>query len=172
MASSINVGRFTAQIEGDFVVFLLGMRINRPLQIHKWLPVALAFPKMLKELEQQPELGYLGGFSARSVIVQYWRSFEHLEAYARNKTGHHLPAWKAFNQKVGYNTDVVGIWHETYLIKQGQYESVYGNMPPIGLGAVGKLIPATHAYQQARMRLEQNSRSSQQEQHEAASYTR
>lgn len=172
MAKAINVGRFSAQIEGDFVVFLLGMRVNRLLQVHKWLPVFMAFPKMQQELAQRPELGYLGGFSSALLIVQYWRSFEHLEAYARDKTGHHLPAWKAFNQKVGYNTDIVGIWHETYLIKQGQYESVYGNMPTIGLGTVGELIPATHRHQQARMRLDENSARSQQEQHESTSYTR
>jgi hypothetical protein len=172
MAKAINVGRFSAQVEGDFVVFLLGMRVNRPLQIRTWLPVFMAFPKMLKELQQQPDLGYLGGFMATPVIVQYWRSFEHLEAYARNKTGQHLPAWQAFNKKVGYNTDAVGIWHETYLIKQGQYESVYGNMPNMGLGTIGTLIPATHRHQQARMRLEENSASSQQEQHESTSYPR
>jgi hypothetical protein len=34
--------RVTAQIEGDFVVFLIGMRINKPLKIHKWLPVFMA----------------------------------------------------------------------------------------------------------------------------------
>ena len=39
--------RMTAEIEGDFVVFLIGMRINKPWKIHKWLPVFLAMPKML-----------------------------------------------------------------------------------------------------------------------------
>jgi hypothetical protein len=165
MAKAINVGRFTAQVEGDFVVFLLGMRINRPWMVHKWFPVFMAFPKMMKELESQPDLGYLGGFSAGGVIVQYWRSFDHLEAYARNKTGHHLPAWKDFNQKVGYNTDVVGIWHETYLVQQGQYESVYGNMPSIGLGTFAKLVPATHHNQQARMRINTNTQLAQTQEH-------
>ena len=41
--------RMAAQIEGDFVVFLIGMRINKPWKLHKWLPVFLAMPKMLKE---------------------------------------------------------------------------------------------------------------------------
>ena len=27
--------RMTAEIEGDFVVFLIGMRINKPWKIHK-----------------------------------------------------------------------------------------------------------------------------------------
>ena len=30
-------------------------------------------------------------------------------------------------------------WHETYLVAAGQYEAVYGNMPPHGLGKVGRL---------------------------------
>ena len=43
--------RMTAEIDGDFVVFLIGMRINKPWKIHKWLPVVLAMNPMLKELE-------------------------------------------------------------------------------------------------------------------------
>lgn len=31
--------RMTAEMEGSFCVFLIGMRINRPLRFHKWLPV-------------------------------------------------------------------------------------------------------------------------------------
>jgi Domain of unknown function (DUF4188) len=34
--------RLTAQVDGEVVVFLIGMRINRIWKIHKWLPVALA----------------------------------------------------------------------------------------------------------------------------------
>ena len=51
--------RMTARTEDEFVVFLIGMRINKPWKIHKWLPVALAMPRMLKELYAQPELGLL-----------------------------------------------------------------------------------------------------------------
>ena len=43
--------RVTAQIEGDFVVFLIGMRINKPWKVHKWLPVFRAMPMMISELE-------------------------------------------------------------------------------------------------------------------------
>ena len=51
--------RLTARLEGDFVVFLIGMRINNPLKIHKWLPVASALSRMLMELFRQPELGFI-----------------------------------------------------------------------------------------------------------------
>src|SRR5579863_4231104 len=34
--------RMCAEIEGEMAVFLIGMRINKPWKIHKWLPVAIA----------------------------------------------------------------------------------------------------------------------------------
>ena len=33
------------------------------------------------------------------------------------------------------------IWHETYLVRAGKYEAVYGNLPPFGLGKAGRLVP-------------------------------
>lgn len=41
--------RLTAEIEGEFVIFLIGMRINKIWKVHKWLPVFLAMPRMIKE---------------------------------------------------------------------------------------------------------------------------
>ena len=38
--------RMAAEMEGDFVVFLIGMRINKLWKVHKWLPVFLAMPKI------------------------------------------------------------------------------------------------------------------------------
>ena len=138
--------RVTARIEGDFVVFLIGMRINKYWQVWKWLPILIAMPRMLRELERRPEAGLLGaslymGSPRRPMVVQYWRSFEQLEAYARSKDAKHWPAWVAFNKKVGSNGEV-GIWHETYLVPAGAYDSVYNNMPPIGLGDAARLVPA------------------------------
>ena len=138
--------RVTAEIEGDFVVFLIGMRINRFLKPWRWLPVLLAMPRMIRELEQHPESGFLGahqyvGSPRRPMLVQYWRSFRHLEAYARSKDNEHWPAWVAFNKRIGSNGDV-GIWHETYLVPAGAYDCVYNNMPPIGLGEATRLVPA------------------------------
>ena len=58
--AQVIANRMTADVDGDLVVFLIGMRINKPWKIHKWLPVFLAMPKMIKELEQRPESGFLG----------------------------------------------------------------------------------------------------------------
>ncbi len=91
--------RVTAQIEGDFVVFLIGLRINKPWKVHKWLPVFRAMPRMIHELEQRPESGFLGHISGLSVIVQYWRSFDQLEEYAQNDDQLHWPAWVDFNKR-------------------------------------------------------------------------
>lgn len=138
--------RVTAEIEGDFVVFLIGMRINKLWKPWKWGPTAAAMPRMLRELEQNADAGCLGTrlllAGPRSpVLIQYWRSFDHLEAYARTHDAEHWPAWVAFNRRVGSSGDV-GIWHETYLVPAGGYECVYNNMPETGLGAASKLVPA------------------------------
>lgn len=143
MGKTINQ-RMTVNLEGDFVVFIIGMRINRFWKLHKWLPVAKAMPKMLKELSLNPDSGFLG-FQLLGgippVTIQYWKSFEHLEAYAKDRNSSHYPAWKAFNTEIKSNGDV-GIWHETYKVTSGNFECVYNNMPKYGLGKIGELVPA------------------------------
>ena len=47
MASIVD-RRVTAHIQGDFVVFLIGMRVNSFWKPHKWLPNLRAMPKMVK----------------------------------------------------------------------------------------------------------------------------
>ena len=113
-------------------------------------------PRMLKELAAHPEYGMLDArmhFSLRSpMVVQYWESFEKLDAYARQRDAEHLPAWAEFNRKVSKNGDV-GIWHETYRITPGSYECVYNNMPAYGLGKVTELIPAQGGQESAGQRM-------------------
>lgn len=145
--------RMTVEMDGEFVVFLIGMRVNKPWKIHKWLPMFFAMPRMLKELDAHPEAGCLGHGGLGKVIVQYWRSFEHLEAYARAKDKNHWPAWVDFNRRVGNSRGDIGIWHETYLVKPGNFEAIYSGMPPYGLGKVGKLVPATGNREAARSRM-------------------
>ena len=139
---SIVSKRVTGRMDGDFVVLLIGMRINAWWKIHKWLPVALGMPRMLKELESKPELGFLGyhQWPGRTILVlQYWRSMEQLLDYAKSRDSEHLPAWRAFNKRVGTSGDV-GIWHETYRVRAGDYENIYVNMPAFGLARVGKML--------------------------------
>lgn len=155
MAKHIYTGRYTTENNEDIVVFIIGMRINKRLAVHKWLPVFNAMPGMIRELyTNKEELGFLSmesyfGFRT-TLMIQYWRSAEDLLSYARNEK--HLTAWKHFNQKAGSN-DAVGIYHETYKIKSGEYESIYGNMPLFGLGKALKHIPITEYINSAQKRL-------------------
>jgi len=147
--------RVTAEIEGDFVVFLIGMRVNNWWKVHKWLPVAMAMPKMMKEIATNPEIGCLGFrlFGGMPPLtVQYWRSFEHLESYARSNDKNHFPEWVKFNKRLKGNHDV-GIWHETYKVKAGEYECIYNNMPLVGLAKASKAVPATGRKETAKGRI-------------------
>jgi Monooxygenase af470-like len=133
----IHAGRFTADTDDDFVVFLIGMRVNKPWKINKCLPIAMRMGVMQRQLMQRPELGCLGiqNFGGRtSLSLQYWRSFEDLDRYAKDPDLAHLQPWRAFNKEVRDSGDV-GIWHETYHVAAGEYEAVYGNMPTFGLAA-------------------------------------
>lgn len=147
-------GRYSAEIEGPFVVFIIGMRVNRLFALHKWIPVAKAMGPMIKELYQNSEIGFISTevlWNWRGItLLQYWRTYEQLEQYARGGT--HLEAWKKFNKSVG--TDgTVGIYHETYKIEPGQYECIYGNMPKFGLAKAGKHIPAVGRMETSRRRM-------------------
>jgi fumigallin biosynthesis monooxygenase-like protein len=137
-------GRYVARMDGEFVVFIIGMRVNKPWRVRAWWPVFRAMPQMVEELEANPDSGFLGatrGFlTTGPTLVQYWRSFEHLERYARDPDAEHLPAWRRFNQRVRDSGDV-GIWHETFRVRAGECEAIYGNMPRVGLAAVGEHLP-------------------------------
>ena len=150
----IREGRWTAEIDGDFVVFLIGARINSKLQAlraFKDLGGSKGMRAMLKYLTEHPEKGLLGYETAGFTVIQYWRSFEHLEAFAKDKDDPHLEAWRNYWQRVG-KTGRTGIWHETFLVRAGEYEAVYGNMPPRGLGKAANLVPLAAA-SGARQRL-------------------
>jgi len=142
--ANIIAQRMTAQIDDEVVVFLIGMRINRFWKIHKWMPVALAMPRMLRELGAHPYSGFLGfhqWFGNPTIALQYWRSFDHLERYAKDAQRPHRSAWAAFNRAVASSGDV-GIWHETYRIRPGDFECIYNNMPLFGLARATKSIAA------------------------------
>lgn len=154
----INTGRYTADVGADGkVLFLIGMRINRLWQVWKWLPVFVAMPRMLIELQKNRSLGLVGRprtfVSGRTILVwQYWNSFEQLDAYAKATSQSHLPAWRAFNKRVRDNGSV-GIFHETILLSDATVETVYGNMPVMGLAAVTGAVAAVKRGQTARGRL-------------------
>ncbi|HZG87421.1 DUF4188 domain-containing protein [Paenibacillus sp.] len=148
-------GRFTAAYSGSLVVFIIGMSVNRWWAVHRWLPVFRAMGPMIAELYKNKELGFLDMQFALSpkgpILIQYWRSYDQLEHYARHGAKH-LKAWRDFNTKAA-KSHAVGVFHETYIVDEGKYESVYVNMPKFGLGRVAGLAPATGPRETARRRL-------------------
>ncbi|WP_137789292.1 DUF4188 domain-containing protein [Bacillus sp. E(2018)] len=151
---NIHKGRHVAEVEDHFVVFVIGMRVNKLLSFTKWIPVFKAMGPMVRELYQHPEIGFLHTefhFSWRRVtLIQYWKSFEQLEAYAHGRT--HLSAWKQFNRNIG-DDGTVGIFHESYKIEKRSAEAIYNNMPRIGLGKAYSIASVTKHTQTARERM-------------------
>ena len=138
---SINKQRMVPVIEEPFVVFLVGMRINKFWKVHKWLPLYLKMSKIAKELSNMPDIGFMGHESWMGnprLIIQYWRSYDELQAYARSKDATHFPTWVSFNETIGRSADI-GIWHEVYVIEPGHCEAVYTHMPAFGLGKATRL---------------------------------
>jgi hypothetical protein len=141
--------------QDDVVLFLIGMRINSWWKLWRWIPVAMAMRRMLRELSQNPESGLLatrGG--GPGVMVQYWSSFEALANYASDRSGQHYPAWAAFNRALAKSGDV-GIWHETFLVPASNIEAVYNHTPPTGLASYLPRVPATGHKKTARQRMKQ-----------------
>jgi hypothetical protein len=137
----VRTGRWGAAIEGDFVVFIIGARLDKlhPIRSLRDLGGRMSMPQMLKYLTEHPEKGLLAYESAGLTTIQYWRSFEHLEAFAKDETDPHLAAWRKYWKRVGTSSRT-GIWHETFLVRAGEYEAVYGNMPPRGLAKAGDMV--------------------------------
>ena len=98
--AEVKPGRWTADVEGDFVVFLSGARASRNLR----------------------------------------RSCEHPERFANDRDDPHVAARRNYWKRVGKDTRT-GIWHGTYLVRAGEYEAVYGDTPPYGLGKASSLVP-------------------------------
>jgi hypothetical protein len=146
--------RLTVAREEGFVVFLIGARVNHLWQLPALWGVSAAMQRMLKELVERPESGLLSyeSYGGRTTLmVQYWRSLDHLLKYARDKERAHAPAWRRWIRE--WSEGAVGIWHETYVVEPGAYECVYHHMPPFGLGKVGPLVPAEGPLKTARGRL-------------------
>ncbi len=78
--------RMMAEIDGDFVVFLIGARFNSFHLLKTVLDLGgrRGMKHMLDYLVAHPEKGLLGYQMGLPAIVQYWRSFDHLEVIYGN----------------------------------------------------------------------------------------
>lgn len=153
------IPRVTADVPDGTIAFLVGMRINQWWALHKIFPVLLAMPAMIIEQVRQRELGMIGSprtfVSGRLVLViEYWKSYEYLEAYAKANDNSHLSAWGAFNRAARGNR-AVGVFHETYVVKPGTVETIYSNLPTdILLGAAVGTTPIGRTAESSRQRLD------------------
>ena len=149
-------GPWTAASDTDVVVFLIGMRFNGLRGIGHALRAFVAMPRMLASLESDRSKGCLGGHTAfgwrTAYVMQYWRSYDALEAFARAPKDEHMPAWRWYNQ-LGTKASGVGIWHETFQVAAGAYESIYVNMPNFGLAKATEHLPVTRANRTSRDRI-------------------
>lgn len=159
-------GRFTDGYDGPLVVFLIGMRVNKPLRVRSWWPVFTTMPKLLAELHREkaladagkgPDNGFLGhrlllGAGGPS-LVQYWRSVDDVYGYASSTDHGHRPAWTAFNAAARRSGGAVGIWHETFAVPDGGHETIYVDMPAYGLAAATSMVPIGRRADRARDRM-------------------
>src|SRR4051812_50177601 len=88
----------TVDIDGDFVVFLIGARFNNKAQFARSL-IDLGgrrgMKHMLDHLVAHPEKGLLAYEMGLPTIVQYWRAFELLEGVAQDKGDPPPDVWRA-----------------------------------------------------------------------------
>ena len=113
---------------------------------------------MIDELAADAESGFLSaelGWGNPVIMIQYWRSSDDLVRYATDRDAAHLPAWSRFNREIASSGDV-GIRHETCLVRDGGYETVYNNMPRFGLARAGQYTPAEGRWGNALSRIEVN----------------
>src|SRR3954447_15973246 len=155
--TTIRTGRWTHEYGDGLVVFLIGVRVNRPLAVRRWWPVVSAMPRMLRELQEDPALGLLGVTSTvqgrGGLMVQYWRDLESLLAYAHDPAHAHRPAWRDFNKGARAAGDAGGIWHEPFVVPPGGHETIYANMPLQGLPLAVGAMDVTTARATARDRM-------------------
>jgi len=143
--SARNATRMMADIEGEFLVFVVELRVYQLWRFWKWYPTVKAMGAMLTELMKTPEFGLLSfeyWFAfRRQLFLMYWRSYEHMHDWVLNKDATHIAGWKMLNQLMKESPNVLGFWHESYVVQPDQFEAFYRNVPAVGLGQAGTLVP-------------------------------
>src|SRR5690348_1822698 len=89
--------RMKAEIDGDFVVFLIGARFNNKLQMARSvidLGGRRGMKHMLDYLVARPEKALLAYEMGIPTIVRYWRSFERLAGLENGRSGCDRGVWR------------------------------------------------------------------------------
>ena len=161
---SIFKGKYTSKPEESFVLFIFGMKINNPFFFWLWLPFNFIFLKMVRRLRKYKDAGMLNAhlfwFWGGVGVIQYWKSFDHLEKFARDKADMHMPNEKRYKKYIG-KSGILGVWHETYLVDQDKFETMYFNMPMWGLSKASKHhleVPSVHDEARNRINMYSNNK--------------
>lgn len=128
-------GRYSASAPDEFVVFLIGARLNKLRALPRLIRIGRQMNKMQQTLRNNPDLGclHIENWNGRTTLsVQYWRDVDSLMSFARDKDQPHLEPWRQYNRLARASSDI-GIWHETYHVGAGDWEVIYTNMPRFGL---------------------------------------
>src|SRR5580704_16010410 len=90
--------RMTAEIDGDFVVFLIGARPDKFHLVRSIMDIGgrRGMKHMLASLMARPEKGLLGYQMRLPTIVQYWLYFDHLEAFVNDTSVPRTAAWRNY----------------------------------------------------------------------------
>jgi hypothetical protein len=67
-------------------------------------------------------------------VLQYWRSFDELETWTHRPP--HSEWWRAAVERMRLKRDI-GIYHETFLVRAADIESISMNCRPAGLETFG-----------------------------------
>jgi hypothetical protein len=143
---TIDEKRMVAKMDGGFVIYINGMRLNKLRAIHRWAIAGRKLANMFDRLEADPDSGFLGYQPAfmglrTGAAIQYWRSLEDLKRFASDPNDLHVPAWKWYNEEVDSGGGV-GFWAELYVIGDDDYETFFRNMHHFyGLGKTADTIP-------------------------------
>jgi len=161
---AVRAGRCMARRDEPFATSLFGMRVNRLQGVPRFLGCLWLLRRVLRDLEAHPERGFLAGRVYRTgrtlVAVQYWESFDALDAWARDHRLPHRKPWQQYLREA-LDDEAMGLWHETFLASPGSWEGVYVNMPPRGLAAGVAAVEMQATKGSARERLrEQRKRAS------------
>ena len=95
--------RMSAEIDGDVVEFLIWAFPDKFHLVRSFLDLGgrRGMKHMLDYLMERPDKGLLGYQMGWPAIVQYWRSFDNLEAFANDAGDPHLAAWRNYWKRVG-----------------------------------------------------------------------
>jgi Domain of unknown function (DUF4188) len=154
--SNVFPGRYTTAAPSDATaLFLIGMRFNTIGGLAKAVPVTAAMGRMLKHLATHPDAGLLSYHSwvgRTTILLSYWTDTAAVQRFASDPDAPHAAAWRDFTKKIGVSKDV-GVWHELYTVRPGDFEAVYSNMPVFGMAGAGEHVLVGNGTRTSKQRM-------------------